>query len=101
MKRDHLDFADFFDVRVTTDDAQAAEMTLEPGQQTGGPDNYHTESDQWCYVVAGEGVATVDGEDHIVEAGDLLVIESGERHAIENTGGEPLETLNVYVPPLY
>ncbi|QLH81451.1 cupin domain-containing protein [Halosimplex pelagicum] len=101
MRRAELDFEDFFDVRQTTDDAQAAQMTLSPGQSTGGPDNSHADSDQWCYVVSGSGRATVDGEDVRFETGDLLVIEAGETHEIENDGDEPLETLNVYVPPIY
>ncbi|MFB6140442.1 MAG: cupin domain-containing protein [Halosimplex sp.] len=101
MRRDHLDFEGFFDVRQTTDDAQAAQMTLSPGQSTGGPDNLHADSDQWLYVVSGSGRATVDGEDVSVTAGDLLVIEAGETHEIENDAEEPLETLNLYVPPIY
>jgi mannose-6-phosphate isomerase-like protein (cupin superfamily) len=101
MKRTSLDFEGFFDVRLTTDDAQAAQMTLSPGQSTGGPDNVHAESDQWCYVVSGVGRATVNGEDVRFDAGDLLVIEAGETHEIENDADEPLETLNLYVPPDY
>ncbi|WP_436907091.1 cupin domain-containing protein [Halosimplex marinum] len=101
MRRTSLDFEDFFDVRETTEDAQAAQMTLSPGQSTGGPDNRHADSDQWLYVVSGSGGATVDGEDVRFEAGDLLVIEAGETHEIENDGDEPLETLNLYVPPIY
>ena len=101
MKRAELDFEGFFDVRQTTDDAQAAQMTLSPGQSTGGPDNRHADSDQWCYIVSGSGRATVDGEDVRFESGDLLVIEAGETHEIENDGDDPLETLNLYVPPIY
>jgi|APHM01.1.fsa_nt_gi mannose-6-phosphate isomerase-like protein (cupin superfamily) len=63
MRRAHLDFDRFFDVRLATDDAQAAEMTLEPG--------------------------------------DLVVIEAGETHEIENDGDADLCTLNLYVPPDY
>jgi len=101
MKRDTLDFEGFFDVRLTTDDAQGAQMTLSPGQSTGGPDNLHADSDQWCYVVSGSGWATVDGEEVRLDGGDLVVIEAGETHEIGNDGDEPLETLNVYVPPIY
>ncbi len=101
MKRTTLDFSGFFDVRLTTDDAQAAQMTLSPGQSTGGPDNFHAESDQWLYVVSGSGRATVDGDDVRLSEGDLVVVESGETHEIENDGDEPLETLNLYVPPDY
>jgi len=101
MERTALDFESFFEVRLTSEATQVAEMTLDPGQVTGGPDNYHSESDQWLYVVSGSGVATVDGGDHRLDAGDLVLIEAGERHAIENDGQDPLETVNFYEPPLY
>lgn len=101
MDRTHLDFDGFFEVRLTTDDAQGAQMTLAPGQSTGGPDNFHRESDQWLYVAAGSGQATVDGEAVDLETGDLVVIEAGETHEIRNDGEVPLETVNLYVPPDY
>ena len=101
MKRAHLDFDRFFDVRLRTDDAQAAEMTLEPGSSTGGPENFHADSDQWLYVVSGSGRATVDGDDVRLETGDLVVVEAGETHEIANDGDEDLRTLNLYVPPDY
>ena len=101
MRRTHLAFDRFFDVRLTTDDAQAAEMTLEPGTSTGGPDNAHADSDQWLYVVSGSGRAVVEGETVRLDSGDLVVVEAGETHEIENDGNEPLQTLNLYVPPDY
>ena len=101
MRRTHLAFDRFFDVRLTTDDAQAAEMTLEPGTSTGGPDNAHADSDQWLYVVSGSGRAVVEGETVRLDSGDLVVVEAGETHEIENDGDEPLQTLNLYVPPDY
>lgn len=101
MRRASLDFEGFFDVRQTTDDAQAAQMTLSPGQSTGGPDNRHETSDQWCYVVSGSGWAVVDGDEVGLEAGDLVVIEAGETHEIGADDDAPMETLNLYVPPDY
>jgi len=101
MRRTHLAFDRFFDVRLTTDDAQAAEMTLEPGTSTGGPDNAHADSDQWLYVVSGSGRAVVEGETVRLDPSDLVVVEAGETHEIENDGDEPLQTLNLYVPPDY
>ncbi len=101
MKRTRVESDRWFDVVLGNDDAQAAVMTLSPGQSTGGPENRHPESDQWLYVVSGEGRATVADEEVAVEAGDLLLIESGEAHEIRNPGSEPLETFNLYVPPTY
>ena len=99
MERTHLDFDRYFEVVMETDEAQAAEMTVSPGRSVGGPDNYHSESDQWLFVVSGTAVATVDGDEERISAGDLLRIEAGEYHGIANDGDEPLETLNVYTPP--
>ncbi|WP_226022119.1 cupin domain-containing protein [Halomicrobium salinisoli] len=101
MDHTSIDEADrWFDVLLTADGAQAAAMTLSPGQSTGGPDNRHRESDQWLFVASGTGTATVDGEAVDLSAGDLLRIEAGETHEIV-AGDELLETLNIYVPPEY
>ena len=99
MDRTTLSFDRYFEVVMATDEAQAAEMTVEPGRAVGGPDNYHPDSDQWLFVVSGTALATVDGEDVRLDAGDLLRIEAGERHGIENDGEAPFETVNFYTPP--
>ncbi|SNZ11858.1 Cupin domain-containing protein [Natronoarchaeum philippinense] len=99
MKRASLDFDRYFEVVLETDDAQAAEMTVEPGRTVGGPDNRHPDSDQWLFVAAGTALVTVEDEESRVAAGDLLCIEAGEGHEITNDGDEPFETVNLYVPP--
>ena len=99
MERTRLDFDRYFEVVMETDEAQAAEMTVEPGRSVGGPENYHEDSDQWLFVVSGTGAVTVDSDTRRVDAGDLVRIEAGERHGIENDGDEPLETVNFYTPP--
>ena len=100
MEHVRLDGQRWFDVIAGNEKAQAATMTLAAGDATGGPENYHGESDQWLYVVSGEGEATVDGADVPLAAGDLICIEAGETHEIR-AGDVALETLNLYVPPEY
>ncbi|WP_142857556.1 cupin domain-containing protein [Salinigranum halophilum] len=90
-----------FDVVGGTDRSQAATMVLAPGQSTGGPESAHAASDQWLYVVSGDGTATVEGDTVDLAAGTLLLVEPGETHEITNTGTVPLETVNVYAPPEY
>ena len=100
----HVDLSDrtgFFEVVAGTDRSQAASMVLGPGRSTGGPTNRHERSDQWLYVVSGEGTAVVEGQEHALTAGDLVVIEPGETHEIRNPGDEDLVTVNVYAPPEY
>jgi mannose-6-phosphate isomerase-like protein (cupin superfamily) len=101
MKHERLKFEEDFRVVFQCREVQAAEMTLGPGDDEGGPDNYHRGADQWLYVVSGKGLAIVDGVEQGLESGSLLVVEKGEKHEIRNTGSVPLKTLNFYSPPAY
>ena len=101
MKKAALRFGLGFRVAIGNRRSQAATMTLGPGDCEGGPDNRHRGADQWLFVVAGTGVAIVNGARVPLKAGSLVLIERGDRHEIRNTGRRPLETLNVYVPPAY
>jgi mannose-6-phosphate isomerase-like protein (cupin superfamily) len=80
---------------------QAAQMVIAPGGSEGGSDNRHGRSDQWLLVMAGAGVAIVNGRRHALKRHTLLLIEHGDQHEIRNTGARPLKTLNFYSPPGY
>ncbi len=97
----HLRFGKGFRVTVGNKRAQAAEMVIPPGECEGGPDNRHRGADQWLFVVAGRGLAVVNGKRHVLRAGSLVLIEKGDTHEIRNTGRTLLKTLNFYVPPAY
>jgi mannose-6-phosphate isomerase-like protein (cupin superfamily) len=101
MQKKQIEFKSDFQVVAGNDRCQAAVMVIAPGKSEGGPDNRHRGSDQWLYVIGGEGVAIVDGKDHLLERGALILIERGEKHEIRNTGQQPLQTLNFYAPPAY
>ena len=101
MQRKSLRFGKGFRVAFSVRRAQAAEMVLAPGESEGGADNRHRGADQWLYVVAGTGVAVVEGQRVPLKAGTLLVIERRERHEVRNTGRGLLKTLNFYYPPAF
>lgn len=101
MKRKQLNFPRGFRVAIDDQRAQATQMTIPPGGKEGGPDNRHRGSDQWMFVVAGRGEATVGRRTLQLARGSLLLIEHGETHEIRNTGRADLKTLNFYVPPAY
>jgi mannose-6-phosphate isomerase-like protein (cupin superfamily) len=101
MKHKHLQFGRGFQVRFGNKRAQAAQMTLGPGQTEGGPDNRHRGADQWLYVVSGWGKAIVNGRSYALRAGTLLLIERGDFHEIRNGSRSELRTVNIYVPPAY
>ncbi len=90
-----------FELLARTERGQAATMVLGPGSSTGGPNNRHEGSDQWLYVISGEGSAVVEGEECGLREGSLLLIEAGEAHEISNGGESPLETFSIYSPPAY
>ena len=101
MKKIDINANSFFNVLESTQRSQVAEMTLEPGKTTGGPNNKHPESDQWLYIISGSGKAVIENEKIRLEKGDLLLIEADETHEIINDGDEKLVTFNIYAPNVY
>lgn len=101
MKHKKIRFGQGFKVLMANKRAQAAQMTIAPGDSEGGPSNRHRGADQWLYVVGGRGTAIVKGKKYALSAGTLLLIEHGDQHQIKNSGRQPLKTLNIYSPPAY
>jgi mannose-6-phosphate isomerase-like protein (cupin superfamily) len=82
--------------------AQAATMTLKPGQSSSDEkENEHPHAEQWLLVTSGHGVARVGKRSIRLKTGTLVLIEKGEPHQITNTGNALLFTVNFYVPPAY
>ena len=91
-----------FTVLHATRSAEAAMMTLKPGQSTSdAPENEHPRCEQWLFVLSGAGRAVVGKNRVAIKPNSLLLIEKGEPHQIKNTGRTPLVTLNFYAPPAY
>ena len=92
----------FFTILASTTTAQAAMMTLKPGQSSSDePENEHPRCEQWLFVLRGTGRAVVGKRRVALKEDSLLLIEKGEAHQITNTGRSPLVTLNFYAPPAY
>ena len=91
----------FFKILVSSRAVQTATMILQPGQSTGKPQNEHPHSEQWLFVVSGNGKALVNKRRLTIRGNSLLLIEKGEIHQVVNTGRRPLVTLNFYAPPAY
>jgi mannose-6-phosphate isomerase-like protein (cupin superfamily) len=82
--------------------AQAAVMVLGPGESSSEePENEHRRSEQWLYVIAGNGEVRNGKRKQRLSTGSLLLIEREEPHQITNTGRTPLVTLNIYAPIAY
>jgi mannose-6-phosphate isomerase-like protein (cupin superfamily) len=107
---EHFDtrkYSGAFDVLTNTRSAQAAMMTLRPGESSGDKfTNEHPRSEQWVFVVDGSAEALVGKTKStrkkiVLKKGELLVINKGELHQLKNTGRKPLRLLNWYAPPAY
>ena len=92
----------FFKVLASTGTAEAAMMTLRPGQSTSDkPENEHPRCEQWLFVISGTGRAVVGKSRVTLKPNSLLLIEKSEAHRITNTGRTKMVSLNFYVPPAY
>ncbi len=62
--------------------------------------HHHTAADEVYFVWSGRGRVRVDGEERIVETGDLVQIRPGQRHKLWNDGPADL-VLIVTCAPAY
>ena len=80
----------------------AVTLFFEPGQ--GHARHNHPESEQFIFVISGQGEQMVEDQDGqpVIEplsAGSLVSIPKGAYHSTFNTGWEPMRILAVYSPP--
>ena len=96
-----------FEIIAETRSVQVAMMTLRPGGTSDDePSNEHRRSEQWVFILAGTGEATIGKRrDQLKKVklaeNSLLLIEKGELHQIKNTGRKLLRTVNFYAPTAY
>ena len=78
------------------EDLGASLYELPPGEQS-WPYHYHTGNEEAIYVLAGDGLLVLDGDEHEIEAGHFAVFPADESggHRVANDGDEPLRYLAV------
>ena len=67
---------------------------IPPGR---APEHSHT-YDEVVLILAGTGIAHVDGAQHPVAAGTCVYLPPGQQHCLENTGRDTLLVLGVFQP---
>ncbi len=70
---------------------------LKPGQ--GQRPHVHEGTDKVYYIVEGEGVFSVGGEERILGQGDAVLASAGQEHGLKNLGPDPLVILVLMAPP--
>lgn len=87
----------FRKVLFTTKLSQLVLMTLQPGEDIGS--EVHEGHDQFFRVDEGEGKVELGDETRDIKDGDAIVVPSGVRHNVINTGDAPLKFYTIYTPP--
>jgi mannose-6-phosphate isomerase-like protein (cupin superfamily) len=88
--------ADFRRVLYTAKHSQLVLMSLQAGEEIGA--EVHT-LDQFFRVEAGTGEAVIEGVHTTIAPGFAVLVPSGTRHNIVNTGRVPLKLYTLYSPP--
>lgn len=86
----------FRQVLYTAKHHQLVVMTLQAGEEIG--EEVH-QLDQFFRFEEGEGKCVLDGVEHPLKDGDVLIVPEGTRHNIINTGAGPLRLYTIYAPP--
>ena len=89
--------ADFRRVVYTGKEMQLVLMTLHPGEEIG--EEVHEDRDQFFRIEGGQAEVLIDGKWTKVETDWAIVVPSGARHNVRNTGKEPLKLYTIYAPP--
>lgn len=87
----------FREVLYTSGHMQLVAMSLLPGEAIG--EEIHTENDQFFRFEQGAGKCIIDGNEYQVADGDVIIIPSGAKHNVINTGNIPLKMYTIYAPP--
>ena len=89
--------ADFRRVIYTGREMQLVLMTIPPGGEIG--EEVHEDRDQFFRVEGGQGEVVIDGKSTKFESDWAIIVPSGARHNVKNTGKEPLKLYTIYAPP--
>ncbi|KKW35531.1 cupin [Candidatus Adlerbacteria bacterium RIFCSPHIGHO2_01_FULL_54_23] len=91
-----LENEDFRKVLYTGARLQLVVMALKPGEDIG--EEVH-ELDQFIRVEAGSGKAVLDGVEHAISDGSVVIVPQSARHNIINSGYAAMKLYTLYSPP--
>ncbi len=97
IERVSLENEYFRQVLYTAKYCQLVVMSLKPNEDI-GLEVHHL--DQFIRCEAGEGKAIIDGVEHVIRDGFVVIVPAGAEHNIVNTSAEhALKLYTLYAPP--
>jgi uncharacterized cupin superfamily protein len=73
-------------------------VTVQPTEAIEEP--YAHEGEEFAYVLSGELLFVIDGNEYRLGAGDSIHFQASVAHAIHNEGAEPVQAVWVLTPRL-
>lgn len=86
----------FRQVVYTAKHTQLVVMALKPGEEIGW--EVHT-VDQFFRVEKGQGKVVIDGNESAIGPGTGIIVPSGSKHNVINSGAETMQLYTLYSPP--
>lgn len=96
IEKDSLENEYFRKVLYTDKNVQLVVMALKPGEDIG--EEVH-QLDQFIRIEKGSGKAVLDGIEHDIADGSVIVIPQGTRHNIINQNNSAMKLYTLYAPP--
>ena len=87
----------FREVIFTGEKSQLVVMSIPIAGEVGEETHAHVE--QTLYIVSGICKVILDGEEHVVSGGDVVVVTPGTKHNFLNVGEELVKIITTYSPP--
>jgi mannose-6-phosphate isomerase-like protein (cupin superfamily) len=85
-------------VLYTSEHLQLVIMSLKPEENIG--EESHTKVDQFFRIEKGTGVCSINGVQHPIKSGDVIIVPAGAKHNISNLSKtEDLKLYTIYAPP--
>jgi mannose-6-phosphate isomerase-like protein (cupin superfamily) len=97
IERETLDNETFRTVLFTGEHMQLTVMSIEPGGEIG--EETHEGHDQFLRIEGGSARVILGDKEQDVEDDWAVIVPSGVRHNVVNTGTGPLKVYSLYAPP--
>lgn len=97
IEQQSLENSFFRKVLYTDKRLQLVLMSLLPQEDIGM--EVHEEVDQFLRVEQGTGKAIINGSEHVLTDGSVVIVPAGMEHNIMNTGEITMKLYTLYMPP--
>jgi len=98
IEEETLNNEEYRRVLYTGKNSQLVLMSIKPGDEI-GEEVHHL--DQFIRIESGSAQAVMDGVTHTLYANYAIIVPSGVRHNIINTGETDLKLYTLYAPPAH